>query len=289
MGNYYVDCGNEEAQECLAAFTDRINKQMTLNCQIPFSLPVQAIAQIVGEAKRYFYNVYDDAVEEQYITCPWEVFQTPEFRTGLYNRNGMDGNQILKSETQKDRGVIVMPDNVFSVIRVYQVGRFSGEAGWGSTMRLDGGNRDFGVQRMFASSMYNAALPQSADNLLYWTCNWYFYDQSRQLLQEMHGFKYNRLTKKLRFTGQLPTMPVIFQVLTTVDDCALFDDDLFFRYCVAMCMKNMSRVLGMFNYNLPGNVSINYEMYKQWGDEEIQEIKDELENKRSNVAYFFTT
>jgi hypothetical protein len=287
--SYYVDCEDKESQECLAAFTDRINKQMTLNCQIPFSLPTAAIAQIVGEAKRYFYNAYDDSMEEIYISCPYEVFMSDSFRLGLTNRSGIDGNRILKGETKKDRGVLVMPDNIFSVLRVYQVGKFSGEAGWGSSTRLDGGNLDFGVQRMFASSMYNDRLPQAADNLVYWTCNWSFFDTARQMLQEMHGFSYNRLTKKLRFTGELPTRPCVFHVLCAVSDCALFDDDLFFRYCVAMCMKQMSRILGMFQYNLPGNVTINYDMYTQWGDSELQEIKEEINNMRHSVAYFFTT
>jgi len=287
--SYYVDCNDTEAQECLAEFTDRINKKMTLNCQIPFSLPTAAIAQVVGEAKKYFYNKYDDSMEELFISCPWEVLQDPKFKFGLTNREGMDGNKILKSETQKDRGVLVMPDNVFSVLRVYQLGRFSGEAGWGSSTRLDGGNMDFGIQRMFASSMYNDRLPQAADNLTYWTCNWYFFDQARQMLQEMHSFKYNRLTKKFRFTGELPKYPCVFDVLCTIPDCDLFDDDLFFRYCVAICMKDMSRILGMFQYNLPGNVTINYDMYQQWGSEELQEIKEEIDQNRHSVAYFYTT
>ena len=287
--SYYVDCNDIESQECLAEFTDRINKKMTLNCQIPFSLPTAAIAQVVGEAKKYFYNKYDDSMEELFISCPWEVLQDPKFKFGLTNREGMDGNKILKSETQKDRGVLVMPDNVFSVLRVYQLGRFSGEAGWGSSTRLDGGNMDFGIQRMFASSMYNDRLPQAADNLTYWTCNWYFFDQARQMLQEMHSFKYNRLTKKFRFTGELPKYPCVFDVLCTIPDCDLFDDDLFFRFCVALCMRDMSRILGLFQYNLPGNVTINYDMYQQWGSEELQEIKEEIEQNRHSVAYFYTT
>lgn len=286
--SYYVDCDNKESQECLASFTDRINKQMTLNCQIPFSLPVAAIAQIVGEAKRYFYNNYEDAVEEIYLTCPWEVFQHDSFRLGLTNRTGMDGNKILKSETQKDRGVLVMPDNVFSVLRVYQLGGFSGEAGWGG-IKLDGGNKDFTVRRLFSSAMYNSNLAVSADNMVYWTCLLNYYDTSRQMLQEMNSFSFNRLTKRLRFTGELPTRSCVFQVLAAIEDCSLYSDDLFFRYCVAYCMKHMSRILGMFQYNLPGNVTINYDMYTQWGDSELQEIKEEMNQMRHSVSYFYTT
>lgn len=285
----YVDCSDIESQECLNDLIERINNQMTLSCQLPFSLPNAAVAQIVQEAKKWFYNNYEDAIEELYITAPASVFMDKSFRIGLYNKDGMDGNEIKKSETQKQRGVLVMPPNVFSVLRVYQLGGFSGEAGWGYTNRVDGGNLDFGIQRMFASTLYNNRLPQAADNLMYWTCNWMLFDQARQLLQEMHGFSYNRLSKKLRFTGELPTRSCVFNVLMTVDDCALFQDDLFFRYCVAMCMKNMSRILGMFQYQLPGNISINYDMYSQWGESELQEVKQEITETRNSVAYFYTT
>lgn len=285
----YADCSNIESQECLNDLIERINDYMSLNCQLPFKLPNAAVAQIVQEAKKWFYNNYEDAVEDLYITAPASVFRDKSFLFGLTNRDGMDGNEIKKSETQKQRGILVMPDNVFSVLRVYQLGRFSGEAGWGYTNRVDGGNLDYGIQRMFASSMYNDRLPQAADNLMYWTCNWYFFDEARQLLQEMHGFSYNRLTKRLRFTGELPKFSCIFEVLITIEDCALFQDDLFFRYCVGLCMKQMSRILGTFQYNLPGNVSINYDAYSQWGDTELQEVKEEIANSRHSTAYFYTT
>lgn len=284
----YIDCSDLDAQECLDELIGRINNQMTLACQLPFRIPNAAVAQIIQEAKKWFYNNYDDAVEEQYITADPKVFHDPTFMYGLVNRDGMEGNAIKKSETQKKRGVIVMPENVFSVIRVYQLGRFSGEAGWGSD-RVDANNRDFDTRRMFSSYLYNSSLAQSADNLLYWTCNWYYFDQSRQMIQEMHGFKYNRLNRKLRFTGELPQRTCVFQVLTTIDDCDLFQDDLFFRYCVAMCMKQMGRILGTFTYQLPGNVSINTDAYSSWGDTELQEIMTEIKENRHSVAYFFTT
>lgn len=285
----YIDCSDNESQECLSELIDRVNNQMTLSCQLPFKLPAAAIAQIIQEAKKWFYNNYEDAVEELYISAPGWVFKDPSFLFGLKNKEGMEGkNEIKKSETQKDRGVLVMPGNVFSVLRVFQLNRFSGEAGWGGD-RIDAYNRDFSTRRMFASYMYSDSIAQSADNLLYWTCNWYYADEARQILQEMHGFSYNRLTKKLRFTGELPRYSCIFDVLCTIPDCDLFQDDLFFRYVVAQCLRQMSRILGTFTYSLPGNVSINYDQYSSWGETELQDIKDEIQNNRHSVAYFYTT
>ena len=257
----YIDCSDNESQECLSELIDRINNQMTLSCQLPFKLPAAAVAQIVQEAKKWFYNNYEDAVEELYISAPGWVFKDPSFLLGLTNS---------------------------SVLRVFQLNRFSGEAGWGGD-RIDAYNRDFSTRRMFASYMYSDSIAQSADNLLYWTCNWYYFDESRQLLEPLNSFSYNRLTKKLRFTGELPRYSCIFNVLCTIPDCDLFQDDLFFRYVVAQCLRQMSRILGTFTYTLPGNVSINYDQYSSWGETELQDIKDEIQNNRHSVAYFYTT
>lgn len=284
----YIDCSDNESQACLADFIERVNNQMTVNCQLPFRIPNAGVAQIVQEAKKWFYSNYEDALEELYITAPASVFWGNDFKYGLYNRDGMDGNEIKKSETKKERGTIVMPENVYSVIRVFQLMGFAGEAGWGGS-RIDADNRDFSVRRMFTSYMYSDRVSQAADNLTYWTINWYFFDQSRQMLQPMNSFKYNRLSRRLRFTGELPTYTCVFNVLCTVPDCNLFEDDLFFRYVVAQCMRQMGRILGTFQFNLPGNIGINYDNYMSWGNEELQNIKDEIEQNRKSVAYFYTT
>lgn len=284
-----LDCNNTEQQECLNEFIGRVQKYMTLNCQMPFTLPVPSIALITEESKKWFYNHYDDSVEEQYIACDPKVFRSDEFRLGLTNRNNMDGNAIKKAATKTERGVIVMPDNVFSVIRVYQIGKFSGEAGWGGMFNVDADNIDFGVRRMFSSQMYYSGVGMSADTLLWWTCNLSYYDMARTMLQEMHTFSYNRLTRKVRFGGELPTRAVVFEVMTTVEDCQLFQDDLFFRYVCAQCMRQIERLLSTFSFTLPGNVQINTSVYTSWGEAELQDIKEEIKQSRSSVSYFFTT
>lgn len=287
-----MDCNNADSIQCRMDFIDRVGEYLTVNCQLPFKVPAKNVSLIVDEAIKYFVNNYDDFVEELYLTCPAWVFRTEKFRTGLYNKDGVEdggdkADKISPTETYKQRGIVVMPENVFSVTRVYQLFRFSGESGYFGT-RLDGPNPEFGTQRMLFSSAYNSGLAQGADNMIFYAYSLGYFDTMRQMLQPMHGFKYNRRNHNLRFTGELPQYTTIMQCLVTIDECEMFEDDLFFRYVCAMCMKNLSRVLGTFQYQLPGGVSINTGAYDSLGESELQSVKEEIDKRRS-VAYFYTS
>jgi hypothetical protein len=114
---------------------------------------------------------------------------------------------------------------------------------------------------------------------MYYVINEMFIDNARQILQQQISYSYNRLTNKFRFQGELPKRAVIFQIYATVPDCALYSDEAFIRYCIAQAKIQLARILGTFNYTLPGNITINYDMIKTEGKEEldaiVQEIKDD--------------
>ena len=60
---------------------------------------------------------------------------------------------------------------------------------------------------------------------------------------------------------------------------SLYDDELFVRFCLAEAKINIGRLLGTFDYNLPGGVRVNYANIQTAGTTEkaeiIQMIKDE--------------
>jgi hypothetical protein len=60
---------------------------------------------------------------------------------------------------------------------------------------------------------------------------------------------------------------------------SLYDDELFVRYVLAEAKINIGRLLGVFEYNLPGGVRINYSNIQTLGTTEkteiLQMIKDE--------------
>ena len=48
---------NPDNQECLDALIKEINDDLTVGCQIPFTVPKKELAHIITRAKDYFYKI----------------------------------------------------------------------------------------------------------------------------------------------------------------------------------------------------------------------------------------
>ncbi len=291
-----VNCSDIEEVECLNDFVESIQNEMSVNGAIPFTIPAESIAQITKNAKTMFYKMYEDSTEEMFIAIPESEIRKRSFQRGIHTMDGPGDNKVTakfkKGEgdnpnTGHTRGTYVLPDGVISVVGVYSLGSWSGEAGW-NTGLLGKNSGDVSLHRMVYQSVYDRTMAVSADNTMYYICTEAFLDMSRQIFQNMISFKYNRLTNNLRFLGELPKSDVILDVLVRVPDCDLYNDDLFRRYVIADCKVQLSRILGAFSYQMPGNVSINVEAIANEGSTEKENIIQELKDM-SGAWYILTT
>ena len=278
-----VDCTDAEAVECLNDFVESIQMEMSVGGSIPFTLPAEPIAQIVKNSKSYFYKSYEDAHEEMFISIPQSEIEKRKFKSGVPQMVGEGDREVLKS----DRGSYLLPDGVISVVGVYEINGWSGEAGWNSGL-LGKNAGDISINRMLYQSVYDRQLAVSADNTMYYICTEAFLDVSRQIFQNTISFKYNRLTNKLRFLGKLPMSDVVLDVLVRVPDCDLYNDELFRRYVIAECKVNLARILSTFTYQMPGNISINVDSIANDGATEKEAIRQELRDL-SGAWYIMTT
>jgi hypothetical protein len=55
---------------------------------------------------------------------------------------------------------------------------------------------------------------------------------------------------------------------------------------VALCKRALSTIYGMYEFKLPGGVTINYSSLEEQADKDIEEIKEWIENNRA-ADYFF--
>lgn len=278
-----VDCSDLEEVECLNDFVESIQNEMSVNGSIPFTIPAEAIAQLTKNARTLFYKSYEDAHEEMFIAIPQKELHKKAFRHGVEHMKEEGDKKVLKDR----RGTYMLPEGVISVVGVYSLDGWSGEAGW-NTGLLGKNSGDISLQRMVYQSVYDRTMAVSADNTMYYICTEAFLDMSRQIFQNMISFRYNRLTNNLRFLGELPKGDVILDVLVRVPGCDLYNDDLFRRYVIADCKIQLSRILGTFSYQMPGNVSINVESIANEGSTEKEAILQELKDM-SGAWYIFTT
>ena len=291
-----VNCSDIEEVECLNDFVESIQNEMSVNGAIPFTIPAESIAQITKNAKTMFYKSYEDSTEEMFIAIPESEIRKKSFQRGIHTMDGPGDNKVTakfkKGEgdnpnTGHTRGTYTLPEGVISVVGVYEIGAFSGESGWNSGL-LGKSAGDVSLQRMVYQSVYDRTMAVSADNTMYYICTEAFLDISRQIFQNMISFRYNRLTNNLRFLGELPKSDVILDVLVRVPDCDLYNDDLFRRYVIADCKVQLSRILGAFSYQLPGNISVNVEAIANEGSTEKEQILQELKDM-SGAWYIMTS
>ena len=291
-----VNCSDIEEVECLNDFVESIQNEISVNGAIPFTIPAESIAQITKNAKTMFYKSYEDASEELFIAIPESEIRKKSFQRGIHTMDGPGDNKgtakFKKGEgdnpnTGHTRGTYTLPEGVISVVGVYEIGAFSGESGWNSGL-LGKSAGDVSLQRMVYQSVYDRTMAVSADNTMYYICTEAFLDISRQIFQNMISFKYNRLTNNLRFLGELPKSDVILDVLVRVPDCDLYNDDLFRRYVIADCKVQLSRILGAFSYQLPGNITVNVEAIANEGSTEKEQILQELKDM-SGAWYIMTS
>ena len=187
-----VDCTDEEAVECLNDFCESIQQEMSVNGAIPFTIPTESIAQLVKNAKTMFYKMYEDATEELFLAIPREEIMKKSFQKGIVNMDGEGDKKALKDR----RGAFRLPDGVVSVVGVYEIGGWSGEAGWNSGL-LGKHAGDVSINRMLYQSVYDRTLAISSENTMYYICTESFLDISRQLFQSPISFNYNRLSNNL--------------------------------------------------------------------------------------------
>lgn len=276
-----VDCNDPASQACLDALVKEINDELTIACQIPFTVPKKALARMINRAKDYFYKIYEDSVEEMYIALPGGTFAKNSFSKGIDNSSEELSNINLESS----RGIVTMPERVFSVNNVFEIGGFQGEDGGFGSRSFSAGDPDFAIDKFIYSNTFGAGI--GSENLMYYVINEKFIDNARQILQQQISYSYNRLTKKFRFQGELPKRAVVFQIYATIPDCALYSDEVFIRYCIAQAKIQLARIMGTFSYNLPGNITINYDMIMSEGKEELEAIVTEIKEDEG-TDFFFT-
>ncbi len=286
MANKNTYCNDPDEAACLDALIKIINDDLTIACQIPFTVPKKELNNIIQRAKKYFYKIYEDSVEQMYIALPPGALAKSDFRQGVPFGKGQANETITnKNQISNPRGIVQMPSRVYSVNDVFEIGGFSGEDGGFGQMSFNADDVDFSIDKFIYDDVYGAGI--GSENLMYYVVNSLFMDNARQVLLPQISYTFNRLTKKFRFQGELPKNAVIFEIFSTIGDCALFEDEAFQRYVIGQAKIQLSRILGTFSFNLPGNITINYDMISSEGREEVDRVVEEIKGDEG-VDYFFT-
>lgn len=231
-----------------------INDAVTASGSIPFSLPEKEIDRIINLEKRTLFREYRDST---YIT--WYLLD----------------KKYYSSPGWKKTRTFQMPECVLGIDVIYE---------------LTGGQRVFGIHdpdlkfdRLMAADLY--LTPLSSDQITYRTIQWSFWDLARSFNLRDIRHSYNMNTKRLVILGRDPTESLFVTTINKIPDEDLYEDPIVIKWMIAKTKMSLARILGTFNYNMLGNVTINFDAIRSEGKEELDELKATIDG--NNVPDWF--
>lgn len=237
-----------------AQFIDEIQSEMTGSGSLPIVLEEIEIKRIIDQSSRWFYENYGDAVETTHYVIDKKSFNNPQFKS---NRQ------------------IILPD---CVVSVYQFKEINGVG------RLGNIDRDFAEDRLIASEIFLSSF--HGDDLVMRTAQYQYFDLSKAFFLEQIAYDFNRNTHKLKVLGRDPKFDMYIQAYTKIPLDNLYDDYYFLRYVTAKSKISLARILGLYQFPLPGGVQVNADMLRSEGETELEWVLTKIDEE-NQPSWFF--
>ena len=231
-----------------------INNEITFSGMLPYSLPEKELKRILENDALFFYDNWRHAVESQYLLMPKELFKNPDFKK----------NRQIK-----------MPDCVQFVIEMK-------EAKGGSIFASI--DRDFSEGKFMGSEIF--LTPFMGESIMYRTIMFSFLDLTKGLILDTIAYDYNKNTKLLGIVGRTPKVAAVARVFKKIEIDKLYDDELYQRYVRAHAKLRLAHMLQTFNYQLPGDVTINYQDMVTNANKEMDDVKTMIKGENTTDWMF---
>lgn len=230
---------------------DLTQQEITVGCRLPRLLDPTEIRRIVEKrALPYFYKNYQYAVQKAYFYLHKNVFTIDEFTKYGY--------LTLPCEIQNVTWIFPTDDKA-----LYQLG-----------VNAPNLSVNFGVTNQPYVSSYLTTIGELGT---YKTIMDGFSDMLNQLSKTTFKFDFNENNNRLNFlTSMSGYQSFILEVYARVEKECLYDDEMFQRYVTALCKVQISNLIGMYNFNLPGGVQFNADKFETQADKEMEKILEEI-------------
>ena len=243
------------------SFIQRIQMEVTAACSLPIPIPVEKIPMYILMAAQWFWENVDSACEDRYYVIPNKCI-----------------NQGLNRTIQ-------LPPQIRSVYGCHKLNQHLSRGALG----------DFSVERMIMSNsaLYGASPIASRrgnyrDGLTDAIFAMYEVSTFDQYLNPPLSFNYNEYSNKLILLGGLHGSDLLIEVMQKIRLQDLYNSVYFFRLVSAYVRKALAQIYGTYEFKLPGGVTLNYSMFADSANDDIEEIKTWAENNRS-TNYFFNS
>ena len=246
-------------------FIQRIIQELTQSCALPLPIPASAIPPLIIQAAQWFWQNCDFCNEERYF-----VIRNNDFCRNCYNKT------------------VKLPPQIISVFGVYKVNPnyYYGQMG------------DFSLERLVINNTILASGAGGSLTDTYGNGSGYNLTDMMAGLYEISTFKtmfdvpltynYNEFSNDLVILGDLGPSDIVIQTFVRCKIQDLYKNYYFFRLCVCFGLRSMATIMGAFTFRLPGGSEINYQVFRDMANEEIQKIEEWVQ-KNHSADYFFNS
>jgi hypothetical protein len=228
-----------------AELIEQVKAELTASCSLPYSPPDAEITRIIDKEMRWLYREYRELLYDRIYILNEKYYQTQEWR----NTRTFQLNDCTEGVKQ--------------------------------IMEMNGGNRVFGINdpdlnfdRLMASDLY--LTPLSSDQITYRTIQWSFWDLARAFNLKDINHHFNPNTHRLAITGRTPIHSLFVLALDHIPLEDAYEDTVVIEWIIAKSKLSLARILGAFNYQLLGNITINFEQYRTEGEAELERLREKI-------------
>lgn len=224
---------------------DEVSNAITASCSLPYSPPPKEIERIIDLEMRWLYREYRSLWQDKIYLINKSYYDTQEW---------------------KDTRTFQLPECVVGIKKVVE--NTQGQRVFGIN------DPDLNFDRLMAADLY--LTPLSSDQITYRTIQWSFWDLARSFNLRDINHTFNLNTKRLVITGRTPEESLMVLAMIKIPDEEAYEDPLVINWMIAKGKISLAKILGAFNYQLIGNITINFQMFKEEGDSELNELKEKI-------------
>lgn len=227
-------------------FINLVQNRITSYGQIPYEVPQQLIIELIKECAKYFFKYYWKSGE-----TVWGCVEKKHFTHYETDNGEAPVNPVISYCAQ-------LPMAVQNVIEVYERGKNAAatkfDPNTGVTQQL---NSSFSYSVSAVNGFMMPGINQNlyiqqevakiSENNIYESC-----------CTNMIAFNFNLFTKNLFIHDEIGK-DLILKYVKNVHIHHLYNDELFIRYVIAKCKRELLRVLSSHEIPLPGEVTLNPE------------------------------
>jgi len=239
-------------------FIDFIQSDVTVGGALPKNLPDHSIRQFIEtRALPWFYQNYQFAVSKMYYFIDQAAFSTEEYTSYRF---------------------IELPCEIQSITWVYQIMNTK-------LLQLGINVPNLSVNLGVTNQPYLSSYVTTIGELgMYKT----LIDNMADMLNQMNlytvKYHYNQLSHRLNILTDV-RHHLVLEAYVNIPPENMFSDAYFTKYVTAWAKMQQGRLLGMFDFSLPGGVKYNASEMVTNGKEEMKEVEDEI--KAMSTSSFF--